>query len=277
MSTNLQKRTPLPPTATERAEFDEHAEGYDAGMRHPLKRLLGRSADEYLDWKARWLMEDLASRTLPVGQTLRSTLDLGCGVGALLQRLCARGLAGRLVGCDTSPAMLAEARRRWTCGRAVEWTLSRPTRLPFADSRFSIIIASSLVHHVPPDRRPALFSECRRVLAPRGRIYVFEHNPWNPITRLVVRTTRIDAHARLAPPGQVVDLLKHAGFAAICVHYLMFYPVRFQWAYPLESCLRRLPFGGQYVVSAGLGEEPQPPEEAPTSAAVLAASDSLPM
>jgi len=47
-----------------RDEFAPFAEGYDAGMEQPLKRWLGRSAEEYLAVKVRWLVRDLRRRPL---------------------------------------------------------------------------------------------------------------------------------------------------------------------------------------------------------------------
>jgi SAM-dependent methyltransferase len=53
-----------------------------------------------------------------------SVLDVGCGTGAMLHAARAAGHAGRLVGIDPDPAMLARARTRtdieWVAGRAVD-------------------------------------------------------------------------------------------------------------------------------------------------------------
>ncbi len=67
------------------AEFDSYAAGYDGGMQHRLKRLLGRSAEDYVAVKARCLLKDLARRpqapsTLPRtrGRAAPRILDVGC-------------------------------------------------------------------------------------------------------------------------------------------------------------------------------------------------------
>ena len=60
------------------AEFDEYADGYDAGMGNPIKRLVGSSPVDFLRVKIRWLLADIgkvtASRPLEL-------LDYGCGSG----------------------------------------------------------------------------------------------------------------------------------------------------------------------------------------------------
>ena len=47
------------------AEFDEYADGYDAGMGNPIKRLVGSSPVDFLRVKIRWLLADIG--TMPPG------------------------------------------------------------------------------------------------------------------------------------------------------------------------------------------------------------------
>ena len=70
------------------AEFDRHAAGYDGGLDHPIKRLLGDSADQFIAVKARWLLrhEPGLRATNSKGGSLR-LLDYGCGAGDLMRVL----------------------------------------------------------------------------------------------------------------------------------------------------------------------------------------------
>jgi hypothetical protein len=92
-----------------------------------------------------------------------------------------------------------------------------------------------------------------RVLKSGGRCYVFEHNPYNPVTRWVVARTPIDRHAILLSSREVCASLAVAGIRHIQVENLMFFPPKWRWAQPLEQALYWLPFGGQYMV---FGEKP---------------------
>jgi hypothetical protein len=69
------------------------------------------------------------------------------------------------------------------------------------------------------------------------------------MTQTIVRRSAIDVNARLLYPSESVALLKEAGFSRISIHYYLFVPEaaesRLAW---LEKWLRRVPFGGQYVV-----------------------------
>ena len=74
-------------------------------------------------------------------------------------------------------------------------------------------------------------------LRPKGRIYIFEHNPFNPVTRWVVKHTAIDRNAVLLKPAEVRTGLHAAG--AITVANL--------FSYVLSATLDLLPSLGKTV------------------------------
>lgn len=232
-------------------EFDAFAAGYAAGMENPLKRLAGADADVFIDLKAWHMLVDLARRPLPGGPAVPRLLDFGCGAGAFLRALARRTFAGAMVGSDVSAGMLDEARTTWPAGmQPPTWTVSEPGRLPFADHSFDIVTALGVLHHVMPADRPAEWREIARVLRPGGRCYVYEHNPWNPLTQWVVRHTAIDANAVLLPSSEVAAGLSTAGLRVTLRHGLMYGPPKWRWAWKLERLVRWIPLGGQYVVAA---------------------------
>src|SRR5919197_200798 len=186
-----------------RAEFDAFAPDYDAGMGDRLKRLLGGSAEVFFEHKADWLLRNLA----PTGRLL----DFGCGTGEFLRALRRSRAPLELVGCDVSAGMLATARRRWDAGPLPALHAVAAGRLPFADAEFDVVTVMCVFHHVPPAERPGIVRELLRVLRPGGVVAVFEHNPWNPITRWIVRRAFIDANVELLSAPQCARLLSQAG------------------------------------------------------------------
>jgi ubiquinone/menaquinone biosynthesis C-methylase UbiE len=177
------------------AEFDRHAAGYDGGLGDPIKRLLGNSADQFIAVKARWLLrQEVGLR----GGNLR-LLDYGCGAGDLMRVLAGLGARGSFTGCDVSSGMLAEVDKRWPrrLGPPPALAPQDGARTPFADGQFDVATISAVLHHVPVAERPAVYAELGRVLRPGGRLYVFEHNPRNPLVRHVIARTPIDENAIL--------------------------------------------------------------------------------
>ncbi len=90
-----------------------------------------------------------------------------------------------------------------------------PARLPFADAEFDFVTAVCVFHHVEPAGRPALLAEMTRVLRPHGLMMIVEHNPLNPVTRLIVSRTPVDQDARLLSAGAVRRLFAQARIESI--------------------------------------------------------------
>jgi len=230
------------------AEFDRHAAGYDGGLDDPIKRMLGQSADQFIAVKARWLLR--REKGLRDGRL--SLLDYGCGAGDLMRVLAGLGARGAFTGCDVSSGMLAEAEKRWPqrLGPPPALAAQDGARTPFAAGRFDIATISAVLHHVPVAERPAVYAELGRVLKPGGRLYVFEHNPRNPLVRHVIARTPIDANAILLDAREVQDGLLGSGRYELETDYLMFSPPGIPWLRFVDRALAWLPLGAQYAVAA---------------------------
>lgn len=93
--------------------------------------------------------------------------DVGCGSGAYLAGLARRGHAGRMLGVDLSPGMLAAARQASpACGLLA----GDAAALPLADGVADVTLAPHMLNHVP--RRLAAAREFRRVTRPGGAVLV---------------------------------------------------------------------------------------------------------
>ncbi len=99
-----------------------------------------------------------------------SVLDVGCGTGTQLALYRRPGC--RLCGVDTSPAMLARARRK--LGDAAELRLEDASRLNFPGQTFDLVSAFMVIHEMPASVRSAVLAECRRVTKPDGRVMVMD-------------------------------------------------------------------------------------------------------
>jgi SAM-dependent methyltransferase len=231
------------------AEFDVHADGYDAGMDNKLKALAGDSADDFVAVKVQWLLRRWPELR---ANTTWSILDYGCGTATLLRLMRGAGIEARLTGTDVSAGMLAEAARTWPAGSAppmLHQQNGAATGLP--SGSFDLVIISAVLHHVAMPERNAVYAELHRLLQPDGRLVVFEHNPWNPVTRYVVSHTPIDRNAVLLPPPEVTAALAGGGWRDVRASHLMFLPPRLGvLAKAAEQMFGWLPIGGQYAVTA---------------------------
>ena len=137
----------------ERADEDAGAANYDA---------LYHGSPIAAAWDARFAAF-VAERFSPGDRVL----DLGCGPGSLWEHWRALERPGRLVGLDLSPEMVARARERHPDG---EFVVGRVHELPFETGSFDLVIASSVLHHVPDVHLDSALAEVVRVLDEHGRV-----------------------------------------------------------------------------------------------------------
>ena len=230
------------------AEFDKHAASYDGGLDNPIKRMMGDSADQFIAVKARWLLRrEPGLRTAGLAM-----LDYGCGAGDLMRVLAGMGCKASVTGCDVSTGMLAEVGPRWpqALGASPTTAVQDGARTPFADGQFDVATISAVLHHVPVEERAAVYAELGRVVKPGGRIYVFEHNPRNPLVRYVIARTPIDENAILLDAREVQEGLLGAARYELETDYLMFMPPGLAFLRPVDRALAWLPLGAQYAVAA---------------------------
>ncbi len=223
------------------AEFDRYAGHYEDLLRDPLRDRFAASAEFF--HLRKWLLIQDFFRRRSIRSKELSWLDVGCGKGEL-QHL-GKAHFRTTMGCDPSAEMLRQ------CGGLPVSHQPEPARLPFDDQRFDFVTAACVYHHLGPVERPALTNEARRVLRPGGLFVIFEHNPANPATRLVVSRTPVDSKAVLLRARESRDLMRAAGLVPLDTLYYLYLPQRlFQFAGRLERLLIRIPLGGQYAVFA---------------------------
>jgi SAM-dependent methyltransferase len=150
-----------------------------------------------------------------------ATLDVGCGTGALAERLAERGY--EMVGIDPSDGMLEILRARCPAVQAIQ---ASGTALPFADDSFDLVLTVATLHHVAdPDAVSQTLAEMVRVSKPGGRILIWDHNPRNPYwTHLMARVPQDTGEERLIGEREIFAGLNAAGARIVAAQQLGLVP-----------------------------------------------------
>jgi ubiquinone/menaquinone biosynthesis C-methylase UbiE len=131
---------------------------------HPVLFIVLRGILEN-DFKA---IRAVIRKDLKLGQGLRS-LDLGCGPGAFADLFD----GDDYVGVDLNARYIDHARRT----RKGAFLVGDARRVELPDGRFDQVLIFGLLHHLPDEDVRAVLKECRRLLAPGGRILAIEDIP----------------------------------------------------------------------------------------------------
>ena len=220
-------------------EFDRLARNYEKLLDDPVRRYFAPGSGFFVTRKMDVLRAFAARHRMDISTA--TWLDVSSGKGDLLRE--GRPHFGRLLGCDVSAAMMDESRDLDLVPQP------EPNRLPFGDASVDWVTAVCVYHHIGPRDRDRLTADIRRVLKPGGVLALIEHNPLNPVTRLIVSRTPIDEHAMLLSGKAARRLVADARLDVVDTRYFLFVPQRlYRWAGALERVLEHVPCGGQYAV-----------------------------
>ena len=222
-----------------KSEFDDYAGSYDSALNQGLS-LSGESKSYFAHERVRWLAARLSDLAAPASRVL----DYGCGTGDTSPELLEQLHATMVVGVDASRESLDLAR-----------TMHDHPRLEFKamsdlepSGAFDVAYCNGVFHHVEPERRLDALGYVHRSLTDRGYFGLWENNPWNPGTRLVMRRIPFDRDAKLLTPPRARELLTRAGFDVLRTDFLFLFPRVLSALRPLEARLARFPAGAQYMV-----------------------------
>jgi len=228
------------------AEFDKFADEYRVALAAGITAS-GEGPEYFSEYKVADIRRDWSQQAAANGSAVRM-LDFGAGTGNSVPFVHKHFPQAQLTCVDPSQRSLDVAKSRFP-GQA-EYVHFDGRRLPFIDDCFDIAFAMVVFHHIDHDDHLALLQELRRVVRPGGCLYIFEHNPYNPLTVRVVNNCPFDENARLIRAVEMKFRMQAAGFSTAVTRYRVFFPHFLRALRPLETALAWLPLGGQYFVRA---------------------------
>ena len=200
-------------------------------------------------------LQDLCNQ-FPMSFDPGSILDFGCGIGDTTKYLAELFPTADIIGFDTSEQALSYARETYGSAR-----ISFCNHADFSQIKaIDLCYANGVFHHIIPEERLGVIGQICHVLSPGGYFALFENNPWNPGTRLVMKRIPFDRDAQPLSALEARRYLKEGGFATLySPRYLFYFPRSLAFLRFLESFLSRVPLGAQYYILAQKYGETQGP------------------
>jgi SAM-dependent methyltransferase len=222
-----------------KVDFDEHTEKYNQHLNDGTSFFVSNEA-----YFAQYKIDILRTE---IYRPVRRVLEFGCGIGRNIPFLRRAYPNAVIVGSDISNASLDIARQQNVGVEFVEE--SEATKF---NDKFDLVFVAGVFHHVPLPLRSQVANSLLARMTPDGDLFVFEHNPFNPVTRRIVNNCPYDADAVLLKPRELANILTHAAFVIKKSSYCLVFPPSLSLLAPLEPRLGWLPIGGQYWIHARL-------------------------
>jgi SAM-dependent methyltransferase len=220
--------------------FDRAAE-YEAMLNQGIG-LSGESQEFFIAGR----IQDMQARV----STPRRILDFGCGTGKACVHLAAVFPQANVVGADLSDDALRYARANFASDRV---TFAKIGDLPQFE-RFDLCYVNGVFHHIAPADRQQTLVIIRRMLNDRAYLALFENNPWNPGTRMVMSRIPFDRDAIPLSYLEARRRVLAAGFAVHETRFLFYLPKGLAALRFIEPLFVKVPLGAQYYVLASVSD-----------------------
>jgi|SRR5271165_498270 len=223
------------------AQFDAFAKNYDEALSKGLS-ITGEGPAFYAE--KRVVVTRLLIR--PKRVPTEKILDFGCGIGTSIPFLAEAFAPTEIVGVDVSEKILAEARAR------VDLTHVRfePVEQTPRGGEIDLVYCNGVFHHIKPEQHAEAFQRIFDSLRSAGYFALWENNPLNPGTHLIMAKCPFDRDAKPILPCQATKMLIATGFRIETVLSRFFFPRLLAFLRPLEPWLSPSLLGGQYLVLA---------------------------
>jgi len=223
-----------------KAEFDLIAEEYSSNLQAAIL-ITGEPPNFFAEYKVADCLEKLNSLDI----SSNTILDFGSGIGNSIPFFRKYFPKTNLLCAEISKKSMEISKNRFP-GSETYFLIE--DKVPIASDSVDVIFSACVFHHIPIREHLFWLSELMRVLKPGGILFIYEHNPLNPLTLRAVKNSPIDINAQLISANELISEVMMAGFSQPTKAYKLFFPRWFSKLRFLERYLDKLFLGAQYRV-----------------------------
>jgi len=221
--------------------FDQYAADYDSALAKGIS-ISGEDkmyfARGRVDWTRRVLQK--------LNEHPQSILDFGCGTGTSVPLFLNWPGVNLVIGTDVSAKSLDVAIATHASART-QFHLMKDYE---PQGNIDLVFCNGVFHHILLNERAEAMDYVHRCLKTGGLFALWENNPWNPGTRVVMKRIPFDRDAITLSPIYARRMLKRAGFNLLRTDFRFYFPRLLKWFRPLEILGVKFPLGSQYLVLA---------------------------
>jgi ubiquinone/menaquinone biosynthesis C-methylase UbiE len=224
-------------------EFDKFADQYEK-MHSENVVASGESPAYFAEYKIR----DIVTKLGNCASQVQTILDFGSGVGNSVPYFRKYFPKSALTCADVSQRSLDVSRTQRPGQECYAQIVGN--ELPFADNTFDLAFSACVFHHISHKEHKHWLTELHRVTVWGGSLFIFEHNPFNPLTVSAVCTCPFDKNAHLITGATFARRVANAKWSSVELKYRIFFPRILSAFRVFEPYLYRVPLGAQYYVFA---------------------------
>jgi trans-aconitate methyltransferase len=218
-------------------EFDKHSRSYNHHHKNNLN-LVGESSEYFHEYKIKFLKNYFKK----INISPKQILDYGCGVGNSVQHLKKYFPDSKIICFDSSKQSIMELQKKH---KDIVCFYGNSKKLN--DYKFDLIFCSCVFHHVIPSNHIKLLNFLFKLKNKNSKVVIFEHNPYNPLTKFLVNNCPFDENAILISMRNFAKLTNNnTNFNIEKKTYHVFFPYLLRYFRKYEHLLGNLPIGGQY-------------------------------
>jgi SAM-dependent methyltransferase len=226
------------------SEFDLFAGDYDVDLGKGIS-----VSGEDKEYFAAGRIHILAIRLKELNFYPRKIMDFGCGTGSAIPYLGKAFPESSIVGAEVSEKSIDIAKERHKFEN-VSFCLLKSLSL---EEKFDLVFCNGVFHHILRVERSESIKRIYNSLNLNGYFALWENNPWNPGTRLVMSRIPFDRDADPINPIEARKMLTNEKFKISKIDFAFYFPRQLKFLRTLEPLLSNIPLGAQYQI---LGTKP---------------------
>ena len=218
---------------SKKINFDEYASNYTAITQKKLN-FFNNSRDYFDVYKVK-ITKKIFFKPARI-------LDYGCGIGLCVKYLKIEFPDSEIYGTDLSKESLKIAKSKNPFLNIVDID-------NLTNYKFDLIFVAGVFHHIEPKNRHDVFSTLNNLLDNNGGLIIFEHNPFNFITKKLVSECPYDEGVELIKMSNLQSLFNFNDLNIVDKGYTLFFPSFLSFLRKFEIYLKSFFLGGQYYIA----------------------------